>query len=223
VGLSEFRTRLANFFEVYETEIHDRHYPVWHPLPFQFPEDPERAAHADEFLLGDEMLVAPVVEPGNRRTLYLPRGIWTNLDTDEVFPGHQTITVETQGLPVFARNGTIVPLDSAAGMALHYFPKLGAEFFLLESDVDAWTQVHAAPSADEMRLEIESKKTRDYQWVVHHVDRPAAVGFGGVGYRELAAGAPLADRTWRWDPAAKRLEIRRHVAAGEDAIVNLTF
>src|SRR5437016_1799982 len=87
----------------------------------------------------------------------------------------QVRKVTTASLPVFARNGSIVPLDSAAGMALHYFPKLGAEFFLIDSE--GWTQVHAAPAGDVMRLQIESKKAREYEWVVHHVERPAKVGF----------------------------------------------
>jgi hypothetical protein len=220
LGVSEFRTQLETFFTTYAFEAHEKGYPLWHPLPFQFPDDPECARHADEFMLGDEMLVAPIVEPGNRRSLYLPQGIWTNLATNEVFPGRRTVTVETASLPVFARNGGIVPLDSPSGMALHYFPKLGAEFFLAEDEGAAWTQVHAAPAAEIMRLEIESKKDRDYEWVVHHVERPSEVGFDGVRWQE-AAGASLADRTWNYNAAQKDLRIRLHVAAGADALVNI--
>src|ERR1039457_5782014 len=179
VGLSDFRKQLQSFFDVYALEIRDHGHPTWHPLPFQFPDAAEGARHADEFMLGDEMLVAPIYEPGGKRTVYLPRGIWTNLDTNEVFQGKRTIAVETKSLPVFARNGSIMPLDSAVGMDLHYFPKLGAEFFLLESDIGDYSQVHAAPAADIMRLEIESKKERGYEWVVHHVEKPAGVGVGG--------------------------------------------
>ncbi len=219
VGLSSFRDQLSSFFDVYAYEAHAKGYPVWHPLPFQFPDDPECAKHADEFMLGDEMLVAPVVAPGGARDVYLPQGVWTNLDTNEVLPGRQTITVKSASLPVFARNGTIVPLDSPGGMALHYFPKLGAEFFLVEED--AWTQVHAAPAADILRLEIESKKTRDYQWVVHHVDRPVSVGFEARNFREVP-GAP-ADRTWSYDAKTRNLRVRVRVAAGDDSIVNVAF
>ena len=187
-------------------------YPIWHPLPFQFPDDPECARHADEFMLGDEMLIAPIVEPGNRRSVYLPQGVWTNLSTNEVQPGRRTITIDTAELPVFARNGTIIPLDSDGGIALHYFPTLAAEFFLAETNPDDWTQVHAAPAADVMRLEIESRKTRDYQWVVHHVEKPTDVGF---------AGKPLS--TWSYDATRKNLQVRVHVKEGEDSIVNITF
>lgn len=205
LGLSDFRKQLSSFFEAYAVEASEKGYPVWHPLPFQFPEDAECANHADEFLLGDEMLVAPIVAPGGSRTVYLPQGMWTNLETDEVATGRRTVTVKTESLPVFARNGTIVPLDSAGGIALHYFPKLGAEFFLAETD--GWSQVHAAPAGDEMRLEIESRKDRDYEWVVHHVDRPRQV----------------AGREWSYDKGKRMLRVRVRARAGVDEIANVEW
>ena len=223
VGLSGFRQQLDTFFGSYLAELQDRGFPVWHPLPFEIPEDREGARHTDEFLLGDEMLVAPFYEPGDQRSVYLPRGTWTNLETNEVTPGPRTITVESKSLPVFARNGAIVPLDAAAGMALHYFPKLGGEFFLLEGDIAEYSQVHASPALDFMRLEIESKKDRDYQWVVHHVERPSSVEFEDRKYREVAVLTALTDRTWFYDAGQKNLHVRVKVKAGEDCIVNLNF
>ena len=106
-------------------------------------------------------------------------------------------------------------------MVLHYFPKLGAEFFLLVNDAQAWTQVHASPALDVMRLQIESKKLRDYVWVVHNVARPSAVGFEDARFREVPAEAAMADRTWFYDSARKNLHVRVRVAAGADSIVNL--
>jgi alpha-glucosidase (family GH31 glycosyl hydrolase) len=198
-------------------------HPTWHPLPFQFPMDAECANHVDEFMLGDEMLIAPILDASGARQVYLPQGIWTNLETNQVQTGKTTIAVKTDALPVFARNGTIVPLASPVGMALHYFPKLGAEFFLLEQDLGEYSQVHAAPAADVMRLEIESKKDRDYQWVVHHIDKPSAVGFEATRYRQVNAPEEMADRTWFYDALHKNLQVRVRVKAGEDRIINLEF
>jgi hypothetical protein len=223
VGLSGFRKQLDTFFGSYIAELQDRGFPIWHPLPWQIPDDREGAFHTDEFLLGDEMLVAPIYQPGDKRSVYLPRGNWTNLETNEVTPGPRTITVESQSLPVFARNGSIVPLDAAAGMALHYFPKAGGEFFLLEGDIADYSQVHASPALDFMRLEIESKKDRDYQWVVHHVERPSSVQFEDRKYPEVAALSGLTDRTWFYDAAHKNVHVRVKVKAAEDCIVNLNF
>ena len=169
------------------------------------------------------MLIAPIYLPRGKRQAYLPQGIWTNLETNQVSQGRQTIAVETAVLPVFARNGTIVPLDSPGGMALHYFPSLGGEFFLIESETGEYTQIHAAPAADAMRLEIEAKKDRDYQWVVHHVEKPTAVGFEDRTYQPAPSPLGLPDGHWFYDAAQKNLQVRVKVKAGEDRIINITW
>jgi hypothetical protein len=223
VGLSGFRQQLDTFYGSYIAELQDRGFPVWHPLPFQIPEDHEGVRRPDEFLLGDEMLIAPIYEPGDKRSVYLPRGIWTDLETDQVTQGPKTISVKTKSLPVFARNGAIVPLDAPNGMALHYFPRLGGEFFLLEGDIAEYSQVHAAPALDIIRLEIESKKDRDYQWVVHHAEKPASVEFDDRKYREVGRIEEMTDGCWFYDAARKNVNIRAKVKAGEDCIINLTY
>ena len=208
---SPFRQQLQSFFDIYEIETRDKHFPLWHPLPFQFPNDPECARHADEFMLGDEMLVAPIYEPGNKRQVYFPPGTWTSLETNREYRGRTTVTIETPALPVFAHKGAIVPLDSEGGIALHYFPDLGGEFFFIEKDLGAYTQVHAAPAADVMRLEIESKKERDYEWVIHHVERPTTVGFEDL------------QPTWAYENEKKNLLVRVHVKAGEDNVIHISW
>ena len=223
-ALTPLRRRLLTFFETYAEEARDRGFPFFHPLPFQFPEDAEAARHGDEFLLGDEMLVAPFYTPAGSRQVYLPRGIWTNMETGEAVPGRKTVSVESRSLPMFARNGTIVPLDALRPdepMLLHYYPSLAAEFFLLEAEIGDWSQVHAAPAADIMRLEIESKVDRLYEWVVHHAARPQRVEFEERRYAEVQTPAALQDGTWYYDAAAGDLHVRVLAAAGRDVITNL--
>jgi hypothetical protein len=209
--VSSFRKQLASFFDIYAIETRDKHYPIWHALPFEYPTDPECARHADEFMLGDEMLIAPIYESGNKRRVYFPPGTWTSLETNREYPGRSTATIETASLPVFAHNGAIVPQDSAGGIALHYFPSLGGEFFFLEKDLGQYTQVHAAPAADVMRLEIESKVDRDYEWVIHHVERPASVVFEDRKFE------------WTYDAALKNLFVRVSVKAGEDNVIHISW
>ncbi|HUB81049.1 MAG TPA: hypothetical protein VMB03_19730 [Bryobacteraceae bacterium] len=207
---SPFRRKLASFFDIYAIETRDKRYPVWHALPFEFPGDPECAHHGDEFMLGDEMLVAPIYEPGNKRQVYFPPGAWTDLETNRQFPGRRTSSVHTDRLPVFAHTGAIVPLDSPGdGIGLHYFPDLPGEFFILEKDLGTYSQIHAAPADDIMRLEIESRKDRNYRWIVHNVQRPASVAFEDRQYR------------WSYDAALRNLAIEVHVKAGEDNIVHV--
>jgi hypothetical protein len=221
IGVSDFRNQLKSFFTVYGPENDYYGYPTWHPLPYQFSADPECARHADEFMLGDEMLIAPILDASGKRQVYIPQGAWTNLATNEEIKGKQTITVETPALPVFARNGTIVPLDDAGGLALHYFPTLGAEFFFLEQDTGEYSQAHAAPAVDLMRLEFESKRDRHCQWVVHHVDRPTTVSFEDHIYKPVTSLQALVDGTWFYDAPQRNLHIRVNVKSGEDSIINI--
>jgi hypothetical protein len=223
VGLSPFRAQIASYLRVYDVERDSRGYPIWHPLPFQFPNDLESERHADEFMFGDELLAAPVYTPGNRRSVYLPPGNWTNLETNEVFPGRRTITVDTASLPLFARNGMVVPFDAPPGMTVHYFPSLGGEFFLLEEDMSGWTQLHASPAADVIRLEIESKKGREYRWVVHHIDKPSELEYDGKKLTQAARANALGYDAWFYDAALRNLHVRLSVGDNEDRIVNVLW
>ena len=74
-----------------------------------------------------------------------------------------------------------------------------------------------------MRLEIESKKDRDYQWVVHHVERPSSVEFEDLKYREVGQPNELSDRTWFYDARQRNVHARVKVKAGEDCIINVNF
>jgi alpha-D-xyloside xylohydrolase len=75
---------------------------------------PEVGAHPDDtYLFGDDLLVAPVVERGERqRQVILPPGTWYDWWTGTAHEGDRTITVDAPlgVLPLFLRGGGIVPL-----------------------------------------------------------------------------------------------------------------
>ena len=87
--------------------------PITRPLWLAAPGDPEAAGQDQEWLLGRDVLVAPVVEEGARsREVYFPRGCWRAPDTGERFRGPATWRVEAplERLPWFVRCGRD-PLD----------------------------------------------------------------------------------------------------------------
>ena len=57
----------------------------------------------DEFMLGNMLLVAPVLNSDNSRSIYLPEGNWTNLWTGEEYTGGRTLAcrVPDDEIPVF--------------------------------------------------------------------------------------------------------------------------
>ncbi|MDX2150596.1 MAG: glycoside hydrolase family 31 protein [Bryobacteraceae bacterium] len=205
--------RFEAFFETYLDEARERGIPLIHPLPLQFPRDPEGLRHTTQFLLGDELLAAPILGEAPTRRVYLPMGRWTDLRTNTEHPGRRTIEIESPDrLPLFAKNGSIVPFGrlSEGPIELHYFPNLGAEFFLFEPSTGGISQVHAAPAGDYLRLEIESQVTRRYEWIIHH-----------RGPAKKVEGGPVSHV--RHDAARNNLHLEMEGRAGADHIVNITL
>lgn len=80
--------------------------PIVRHLMLVFPDDvPSRSVH-DQFMLGDQLLVAPVVTEGaTTRTLYLPPGEWYDVWSGTAYSGPATVTVPAPigSPPVFSR------------------------------------------------------------------------------------------------------------------------
>lgn len=222
------RRRLAPYLLTYAEEARTTGIPMIHPLPVQFPKDAEAGHPDDEFMLGDEILAAPICTGASSRPVYLPMGFWTELKTNRSHKGRQTIEVKGNGdeIPLFMKNGSIVPFaaSSESGpMELHYIPRLAAEFFLLEPERGAYTQFHAAPSGELIRLQIESVESRMYEWVVHHVPQPREVKSGGKLYKRAKELKDLQPGGWYYDPMAETIRIRARVAAGQDHVAYIGF
>ena len=81
--------------------------PILRPLVYEWPEDSNVLCCQDEYLLGNNLLVAPLLEENaHSREVYLPQGNWTDFFSGEIYTGNQTIVIDTgDKLPVFTRNG----------------------------------------------------------------------------------------------------------------------
>jgi alpha-glucosidase (family GH31 glycosyl hydrolase) len=215
------RERWTPYLVTYLREAYDRGYPLIRPFPVQFSRDKNLDPQPGVFMLGDEVLLAAVVAPGAKRSLQLPRGIWTDLRTNIEYKGNQTIEVDAPAgqVPTFARNGAVLPLAAKGAMELHYFPSLGGEFFLWESDKRENSQFHAAPAGEFTRVEIESQVSRTYEWVIHHTARPTSV----EDYKPVRQRSALKPGMWWHDDARNDLHVMVHAEAGADKIVNISF
>ena len=84
------------------------------PLFVDFPADERTWDTEDEFLLGPDLLVAPILTAGaTARTVYLPAGSrWTDPWTGTAHDGGQTVDVAAplDRIPVFLRDGANVPV-----------------------------------------------------------------------------------------------------------------
>ena len=86
--------------------------PVLRNLFFHDQTDPDCLKYGDQFLYGDDLMVAPVLEKGiTKMPVYLPKGEWYDFWTGEHYAGKKKITVKVRPdrIPVFVRAGAVLP------------------------------------------------------------------------------------------------------------------
>ena len=95
--------------------------PMAQALYLDYPGQAAAYTNPTEYLLGPNMLVAPVTTPGQVATtqVWFPPGTWTDYFTGATFtgPATETLDVPTTRMPVFVKAGGIIPLQPAGGHA----------------------------------------------------------------------------------------------------------
>ncbi len=106
------RYNLLPYLYHYLIQANENGLPLMRTLFLHYPQDTATKDIDDEYMLGEEMLVAPVLEPGFSRNIYLPNGEWVDFWTYERFEGEQEIdyTCPLNRIPVFIKSNSIVPL-----------------------------------------------------------------------------------------------------------------
>ena len=96
-------------------ETHETGAPVIRPMYFDFPGDQKAAACEDQYMFGPDILVAPVMELGQReRPVYLPAGQkWLEAKTGILHEGGQTVNAKAplESIPVFVREGADIKVN----------------------------------------------------------------------------------------------------------------
>lgn len=105
------RYHLLPYLSSLQREANAHGTPIMQPL-FMVCDDERSRASGFEFMLGPDLLVAPVIDPGARvRAVYLPSGVrWRELNSGQWFDGGQEVTVAAplDTIPVFARGNRLV-------------------------------------------------------------------------------------------------------------------
>ena len=94
--------------------------PIIRPTFFNYPDDAHCYEDCDDFMLGDALLVAPVVEQGaTQRTVYLPKGpaAWFDFYSGQRYEAgaQHTVAAPLGVLPLFAPSDAVVPLAAPQG------------------------------------------------------------------------------------------------------------
>ncbi len=108
------REKLRPYLNEQMRRAHEKGTPVIRPLFYDFPADAKCWEIADQFLLGPDILVCPVLYENQReRAVYLPAGAaWRSLRDGAVYSGGGVYTMEAplDSIPVFLRDSALPEL-----------------------------------------------------------------------------------------------------------------
>lgn len=109
-----FRYQLSPYLYSLTARAHEKGLPIMEPLCSAFQNDPACYGEGVDFMFGDSLLVANVVEKGAKtRKIYLPAGtVFYDFYTREAYDGGQTIEIPVtlSSIPLYLRSGAIVPM-----------------------------------------------------------------------------------------------------------------
>ena len=107
---AEMKYKLMPYVYAQAMDCSERGLPMVRALLVEFPDDPGAWFVEDEYMFGSQILVAPMLETGKSRTVYLPRGKWIDYQTGKVYEGgYQTIPTAEIPCVILVKDGSLIP------------------------------------------------------------------------------------------------------------------
>jgi len=117
----QLREQLVPYLYTLSQQAASTGVPMSQALYLDYPGQAAAYTNPTEYLLGPDVLVAPVTTPGASvaQQVWFPPGTWQDYFTGATFTGPTTATINvpTSRMPVFVKAGGIIPLQPAGGRA----------------------------------------------------------------------------------------------------------
>lgn len=129
----QLRSQLIPYLYTLAWESSQTGAPFVRPLFWNNPSEPSLWDEDDAFLLGDALLVAPVLQAGAQsRPVHLPAGQWFDFLDGKLYPGQTKpeLTCGLERIPVLVRSGQVLPLEEGDLLSLHIYPPSSHENML---------------------------------------------------------------------------------------------
>lgn len=107
----ELKYRLMPYIYAQAHLCSQQGFPMVRTLFFEYPEDPTSWFVEDEYMLGEQVLVAPLMEETTDREVYLPPGAWLDYHSGKAYEGGSWYHVRPEQIPaaVFVKDGSAIP------------------------------------------------------------------------------------------------------------------
>lgn len=171
--LFELRMKLLPMLYSAFAKYHDTGLPPVRPLVMDYVEDEQTFSIADQWLLGDNLLVAPLLADQTERKVYLPEGDWYDFNSGQRLKGKQWITTKPalEEIPMYVKANTILPLakpvqfvarDTVFDITLHAYGKGPFQTCELFED-DGFTYAHESGAFNWVTFSMDKKGKADLQ------------------------------------------------------------
>ncbi|MGB6122447.1 MAG: TIM-barrel domain-containing protein, partial [Bacteroidota bacterium] len=114
-----FRYALIPYIYTASRHAYDTGVSICRPMYYDYAQEENAYQHKDQYMFGDDLLVAPITEPVSpktmaaEKTLWLPESNWVEWFTGSRFKGPTVLTrsFAIDEIPLYVRAGSIIPMQ----------------------------------------------------------------------------------------------------------------
>ena len=107
---AEMKYKLMPYVYAQAKNCTEKGLPMVRALFVEFPDDPGAWLVEDQYMFGNDMMVAPMMENGTERNVYLPVGKWIDYQSGKVYQsGWNKIPAGHIPAVILVRNGAVIP------------------------------------------------------------------------------------------------------------------
>ena len=167
----KWRYRLMPYLYSLCREYSQTGLPPARPMVLEYPDDPQTYEMSSQYLLGEDILIAPVVQAGQTNKLvYIPEGEWTDFWNEVTYsgPGWFYLPAPLEDIPVLVKEGAVLPLQTdrhywdQSGqdtIIVRIYPGSSGDFTLYEDDGKSYEYENSAYALTEFTMNSADSQT----------------------------------------------------------------
>ena len=112
---AKLKNRLMPYIYSYACQASENGIPLMRSMVLEFPDDKNCAYLDRQYMLGPDLLVAPVFDESGDVSVYLPNGCWTDYFSGDTYEGGKWYDFKNVSyfmIPCFVREGAVIPIGS---------------------------------------------------------------------------------------------------------------
>lgn len=214
--------------------------PLMQTMRLAFPGDSSAAALDMQYVFGRQLIVAPITTAGATSvTLYLPAGEWHDVTNGGKAsgPGNKTYYADTSAIPVYARDGAIIPLNlnsnyeyggninndvyTFTNLVFRIYPAGTSTYDYFDDGAGTVKTVTSAENWASHQVTVTVPALTTASTLQVNTTAPSSVTLGGTaltGYSSISA-LSSASSGWYWDPVQQFTLVKIGSGTGSRTVV----